>query len=217
MFHDIFYTQFERLDNGHIESTELHITPLDYHFQSGDAIHALIDYDRTYERLFEPFQISPGVILMPGEYHNNRFKTTIATARKRRMTAFVNASYGDFWSGNAEQISTTVTYKLPPKFNFSIAANQTFAHLPEGDFIARIITSNIDFAVSPFLSFTNLLQYDNRSDNLGWQSRVRWTLQPGRDLFLVFNQGWIQDPMGGFRFSAQDTKVSTKFQYTFRF
>ena len=217
MFHDIFYTQFERLDNGHIESTELHITPLDYHFQSGDAVHALFDYDRTYERLFEPFQISPGVVLQPGAYHNNRFKTTIASARKRSVTAFVNASYGDFWSGTAEQISTTVTYKLPPKFNFSIAANQTFAHLPEGDFIARIITSNIDFAVSPFLSFTNLIQYDNRSDNLGWQSRVRWTLQPGRDLFIVFNQGWLQDPMGGFRFQAQDTKVSTKFQYTFRF
>lgn len=217
MFHDVFYTQFERLDNGHLESTEFHVTPLDYHFKSGDAIHAIFDYDRTYERLFEPFQISPGVYLQPGEYRNHRFKTTVATARKRRLTAFVNTSYGDFWSGTAERISATVTYKLPPKFNFSIAVNQTFAHLPEGDFIARIITSNIDFAVSPFLAFTNLIQYDNRSDNLGWQSRVRWTLQPGRDLFIIFNQGWIQDSMGGFRFQAQDTKVSTKFQYTFRF
>lgn len=217
MFHDVFYTQFERLDNGHLESSEFHITPLDWHFKSGDAIHAIVDYDRTYERLFEPFQISPDVFLQPGEYHNHRFKTTLSTARKRRLTASLNATYGDFWSGTAERISTTLTYKLPPKFNFSIAANQTFAHLPEGDFIARTITSNIDFAVSPFLSFTNLVQYDNRSDNLGWQSRLRWTLQPGRDLFLVFNQGWLQDPMGGFRFHAQDTKVSTKFQYTFRF
>ncbi len=217
MFHDIFYTQFNRLDNGHIESTELHITPLDWHFNSGDSIHAIFDYDRTYERLFEPFQIAPGVILQPGEYHNNRWKTTVASARKRNFVGFVNASYGDFWSGTAEQISATFTFKLPPKFNFSIAANQTFAHLPEGDFIARILTSNIDYSISPFLSFTNLVQYDNRSDNLGLQSRIRWTITPGRDLFVVFNQGWLQDPMGGFRFQSQDTKVSTKFQYTFRF
>ena len=128
-----------------------------------------------------------------------------------------SASVGDFWSGTAEQVSATLTYKLPPKFNISLAANQTFAHLPEGNFITRVITSNIDYAVSPFLSFTNLIQYDNRSRNLGWQSRMRWTIQPGRDLFLVFNQGWIQDPMGGFSFQVQDTKVSTKFQYTFRF
>lgn len=217
MFHDIFYTEFENLENGLVESREFHVTPLDWHFNSGDSIHAIADYDRTYERLFEPFQISPGVILQPGEYTNNRYKATIATARKRRLTASINVNYGDFWSGTAEQISTTFTYKLPPKFNASFAANQTFAHLPEGNFITRIFTTNVDYAVSPFLSFSNLIQYDNRSHNLGWQSRMRWTLQPGRDLFLVFNQGWIQDPMGGFNFQAQDTKVSTKFQYTFRF
>ena len=217
MFHDIFYTEFENLDNGMVESRELHITPLDWHFRSGDSVHAFGDYDRTYERLFTPFQISPGVILQPGEYTNNRYKFTFASARKRQVTAFVSGSVGDFWSGTAEQVSATLTYKLPPKFNISLAANQTFARLPEGNFITRVITSNIDYAVSPFLSFTNLIQYDNRSRNLGWQSRMRWTIQPGRDLFLVFNQGWIQDPMGGFSFQAQDTKVSTKFQYTFRF
>lgn len=147
----------------------------------------------------------------------NRYKATVASARKRRLSAFLTTSFGDYWSGTAEQISATLTFKTPPKFNFSLGANQTFAHLPEGDFIARIITSNIDFSVSPFLSFTNLIQYDNRSDNLGWQSRMRWTLQPGRDLFIVFNQGWLQDPAGGLRFQSQDTKVSIKFQYTFRF
>ncbi len=217
MFHDIFYTRFERLDTGQLESSEWHVTPLDWHFFSGDSVHALVDYDRVFERLFEPFEISPGVVLQPGDYRFNRFRTTIASARKRRLSAFVSAIYGDFWSGTAEQISSTVTFKLPPRFNFTLAANQTFAHLPEGDFIARILTSNIDYSISPFLTFSNLIQYDNRSDNLGWQSRVRWTLQPGRDLFIVFNQGWLQDPAGGFRFQAKDTKVSTKFQYTFRF
>ena len=217
MFHDIFYTEFENLDNGLVESREFHVTPLDWHFKSGDSVHAFGDYDRTYERLFEPFQISPGVILQPGEYTNNRYGFNFASARKRRATFSIRGSVGDFWSGTAERISSTFTYKLPPKFNFSLAANQTFAHLPEGAFITRIYTANIDYSVSPFLSFTNLIQYDNRSRNLGWQSRMRWTLQPGRDLFVVFNQGWLQNPLGGFHFQSQDTKIATKFQYTFRF
>ena len=68
--------------------------------------------------------------------------------------------------------------------------------------------------LSPSLSFSNLIQYDNRSRNLGWQSRVRWTLQPGNDLFFAFNQGWIQEEGEGdrYRFRTQDTKISTKFQ-----
>jgi hypothetical protein len=67
------------------------------------------------------------------------------------------------------------------------------------------------------LSFSNFVQYDNESRDLGWQSRVRWILRPGNDLFLVFSQGWLQNPRGGFHFSPGDTKLSTKVQYTFRF
>ena len=52
---------------------------------------------------------------------------------------------------------------------------------------------------------------------MGWQSRVRWTLQPGSDLFFAFNQGWIHEDGGNLRFRTQDSKVSAKFQYSFRF
>ena len=124
---------------------------------------------------------------------------------------------GDFWSGSAEEITTSLTYKMPPWFTFTARANQTFVDLPEGKFIARILTSTLSFAVSPRLSFSNLLQYDNRSRNLGWQSRMRWTLKPGNDLFLSLNQGWIHDNITTLRFIEQDTKVAAKFQYTFRF
>jgi hypothetical protein len=43
---------------------------------------------------------------------------------------------------------------------------------------------NASYSASPRLSFFNVLQYDNRSRDLGWQSRVRWTLQPGNDLYV---------------------------------
>jgi hypothetical protein len=99
----------------------------------------------------------------------------------------------------------------------SASTNQTFARLPEGNFIARIFTSSVSYAASPSLSLSNLVQYDNRSRNLGWQSRVRWTLQPGNDLFFAFNQGWIQEAGDNLRFRTEDSKVSAKFQYSFRF
>jgi hypothetical protein len=67
------------------------------------------------------------------------------------------------------------------------------------------------------VSLSNLIQYDSLSRNLSWQSRGRWTLQPGNDVFLVFNQGWIQEDPDRVRFRAQDSKVSAKFQYTTRF
>jgi len=114
-------------------------------------------------------------------------------------------------------VTTSLTYKLPPRFTLGLSTNQTFARLPEGNFIARIFTSSVNYAASPTLSLSNLVQFDNRSRNLGWQSRIRWTLQPGNDLFFAFRQGWIQEDGGNDRFRTQDSKVSAKAQYSVRF
>lgn len=94
--------------------------------------------------------------------------------------------------------------------------NLTFAHLPQGGFIARIFSMQVGYALSPFLSTSSVVQYDNLSRSLGWQSRLRWIQRPGNDAFLVFSQGWAQDTAGGFRFSSADKKLSAKLQYTMR-
>jgi hypothetical protein len=74
-----------------------------------------------------------------------------------------------------------------------------------------------NYSFTPFLSVTNFVQYDNESRNLGWQSSFRWITKPGNDLFLVFNQGWLQNERGGFNFRSAGTRLSGKIQYTFRF
>jgi hypothetical protein len=218
MFHDVFYTRFTRLDNNEVESWDLYVTLLDWHFKSGDSWHGIFDFNPTYERLFEPFRISPGVILAPGEYRFTRFKHNLGSfAAKRRLSGQAQLLWGNYWSGKAEQVTAGITYKLPPHFTISLNTNQTFARLPEGHFTARIHTANIALAVSPRVSFSNLIQYDNRSRNLGWQSRVRWTLRPGNDFFFAFNQGWIHEEGDQVRFRTEDSRVSAKFQYSMRF
>jgi hypothetical protein len=216
-FHDIYYTHFERLDNGKVESYELYITPLDWHFYSGDSLHALADVSHRFERLFEPFRIAPGVILPVGDYRFTRSKFVVSTARKRPLSGSLNVGWGEYWSGHAEEVSLSLTYKLPPWITASVRTRQTFTHLPEGDFTARVHSATLNLTLSRTLTFSNLVQYDNRSRILGWQSRMRWTIKPGSDLFLSFNQGWEHDNSGRFSFYPTESKVSVKLQYTFRF
>jgi hypothetical protein len=219
MFHDLYFTQFTNLDTNQVESWDLYIAPFDWHLRSGDSVHAIFDVNPTFERLFETFEIAPGVFLPPGDYRFTRFRSNAMTAARRRLSGSFSIGSGTYWSGNAEQVTASLTFRLPPRFTASASTNQTFARLPEGRFIARIFTSNIGYTASPRLSFSNLVQFDNRSRNLGWQSRIRWTLRPGNDLFVAFNQGWIQeeDDNRSLRFRVQDSKVSAKFQYSHRF
>jgi hypothetical protein len=217
MFHDVYFTRFTRLDNGQLESQYLYATLIDWHFNTGDSMHSLMDIDYSYELLFAPFTISPGVVLPPGIYQFTRFRNTFTSAPQRRLSGTFNYSFGEYWSGTAQIVATGLTFKMPPRFSIAFNTNQTFARLPQGNFVARIISSQVNYSVSPLLTFSNLVQYDNLSRNVGWQSRVRWTLRAGNDLFFVFGQGWLQEDTGGYNFSAQEIKVSTKLQYTFRF
>ena len=217
MFHDVFYTRFTRLDNGLVETWKLYFTIVDWHLNSGDSLHSLFDLNPTYERLFEPFEISPGVVLPAGEYRFTPMRIFFTSAQKRKLQGSIGLTFGNFWSGTAKTVQTGLRYQVPPKFSISLNSNQTFAQLPEGSFIARIFSTQVNFAVSPFLSFSNLVQFDNRSGNLGLQSRVRWTLEPGNDVFFIFGQGWIQELGGFYDFRQQNSRMATKLQYTFRF
>jgi hypothetical protein len=54
--------------------------------------------------------------------------------------------------------------------------------------VTRLFALRADWSVSPLLTFFNLVQFDNETANPGWQSRVRWIVRPGDDVFLVFGQ-----------------------------
>ena len=217
MQHDVFYTRFTRLDNGLVETSNLYVTLVDWHLNSGDSLHSLFDANVTYERLFEPFEISPGVVLPASEYRFTPWRIFFTSAQKRRIQGSIGFNFGNFWSGTAKMIQTGLSYKFPPYFSISLNTNQTFASLPQGSFIARIYSSRVDYAASPFLSVSSLIQFDNLSGNLGLQSRVRWTIEPGNDVFFIFGQGWVQDLERGYDFRRQDSRLAMKFQYTIRF
>jgi hypothetical protein len=92
---------------------------------------------------------------------------------------------------------------------------QFFVNLPQGSFRTRLALYKLDYAFTPFLSLSNFIQYDTDSRNLGFQSRLRWIVTPGNELFFVVNQGWEQNSLD--RFEAVQTNVRAKLNYTFRF
>lgn len=219
MFNEMFFTQYRRNDlargTSTIESWRFFTAPINWDFNSGDRVEA--NWAPQFEHLFQPFEIADGIVLPPGDYRFTRYRAEFNTAAKRPWEFGATWWFGGFYSGHADQISAEFTYKFAPHFRLAVQTEQTFARLKEGSFVARIYSLRADYAFSPLLSLSNLVQFDNESHNLGWQSRVRWILKPGNDLFVVFNQGWLQNERGGYNFRAAGTKLAGKLQYTFRF
>lgn len=215
MFNEFSFTAYRRNDVGSIESWRLFTAPVNWEFNSGDRFE--FNWVPTFERLFVPFEIADGVNLKPGDYNFTRYRLEFETAAKRPWQAEVTWWFGTWWSGRADELFADLLFKFGPRFQAGINMEQTFAELPEGNFVARVWALRADYAFSPFFTVANFIQYDNESRNLGWQSRIRWILRPGNDFFLVFNHGWEQEPRGGLRFRNAGTRIVGKLQYTFRF
>ena len=188
---------------------------LNYVLNSGDMYE--FNYAPQFERLFEPFKLPGGIVLPPGDYRFTRWRLQFHTASKRPWKYDATWWFGTYWSGRADEVNTSFQYKLAPHFQASLSLNQTFARLREGSFVTRIMTLQANYSFSPFVTLSNLVQFDNQSRNLGWQSRIRWIVRPGSELFFVFNQGWLQDDRGGFNLHRGERGIASKLQYTFRF
>ncbi len=121
--------------------------------------------------------------------------------------------WGTFYTGNIRTLAFGFTWKPGPHLRLEARTERNDVHLTEGDFTTRLFELRADFGFSPDISWANLVQYDNESGILGFQSRFRWILRPGNDLFLVYNRGWqdLED-----KFVPAFDRGSVKFQYTFR-
>jgi hypothetical protein len=69
--------------------------------------------------------------------------------------------------------------------------------------------------VSSQLAFGPRLR-EPQSAVIGWQSRFRWIVTPGNDLYIVYIHNWLDDPVAG-RAYTLDRRLASKILYTRRF
>ena len=79
------------------------------------------------------------------------------------------------------------------------------------------MSSQLQYTVSPLLTFSSLTQYDNWSKNLGWQGRLRGRRAPATTSSWSSITAGSRTELGGYRFRSADNKMSAKMQYTVRF
>ena len=93
-----------------------------------------------------------------------------------------------------------------------------FGHLPQGNFVQRLWQLQGAYAWSPNLVLSSFIQYDTESQNVGTNTRLRWTIKPGKDLFIVWNRGWQRLVLSPSETSIvpQSDVIAVKLPWTFR-
>jgi Domain of unknown function (DUF5916)/Carbohydrate family 9 binding domain-like len=188
------------------------VSPLGFQTESGDK--ANFQWIPQFERLDEPFEIQPGVAIPPGDYRYTAWMTEIETAARRRWVAQAEVRWGSFYDGDLTRVEARLSLKPSAHLLVGVEGEWSRGELPAGRFTAKVAAGRLDVNFSPDLGWANLVQYDSDSRELGFQSRLRWRLRPGSDLFVVFNRGWVHEPDGTYR--PYFDRGSAKIQHTFR-
>ena len=200
------------LDN-RVESWFVAISPFEVELDSGDMFE--IGVMPQFERLTYEFPISRDVTIPMGEYRFTRYGASIATATKRRWVINFEAEFGNFYSGTRRDLNIELLLKPSSHLLLGLKAERADIDLEEGKFFTQLFSARADINFSPNATWANIVQYDNESRMLGFQTRFRWIIQPGNDLFLILNRGWEKDLDR--RYVSVFDRGTAKLQYTFRF
>ena len=174
---------------GNTETWRVFVAPINFETQPGDHYEA--NWAPEFQRLTEPFQIAPGVVIPPGSYQFNRYRVQIDSSSSRPLSAGALVWFGQFYDGDLTQVQAYVKWtEGSGHLQLDLSAENDYGYLPEGNFILRLWQLKTVYAFDPKLVFAAYFQYDSESENLGMNARVRWTIDPGKDLFVVWNRGW---------------------------
>ena len=74
-----------------------------------------------------------------------------------------------------------------PLLTIEFSGERNVGDLSHGPFSQTLSGSRVRVNISPDLSVSTYVQYDTDSDSVGTNTRLRWTLRPQADLFVVYN------------------------------
>ncbi len=134
------------------------------------------------------------------------------------MAVRPRVEWGGFLSGTRRELAFDIGIRPRPGVTINLTNEWNRVALTEGTFSTRLHRAIIDTQFSPFMYLVNNVQYDSVSRGLGWQSRFRWIVQPGNDVFLIYTHNWIDDRLDpNQRFRTLDRRGAAKVVYTKRF
>jgi hypothetical protein len=153
---------------------------------------------------------------MGAEYDFTRFQARLGTTNRRVLSVNARTETGGFYSGSRRVVAIGLSARLRPGYLVSLNSELNRVELDEGSFTTRLYRLVGEAQFSPRMALVNNVQYDSQSAVLGWQSRFRWILRPGNDLYFVYTHNWLDDPLRA-RFATLDKRFATKVVYTHRF
>ena len=171
-----------------VETANVVITPLELTSDVSDVARLLYRHD--FEKPLEDFSLGQGLVIPANEYHFDAVELGFTASPHRPVSGEVEVRAGTFYDGYQTRVDTSLSWR--PSRHLVFAPEYQVRYLAglsghSGTIHLARLRVNVQFTAD--VSWVTLAQWDNGSHEMGINTRFRWIIEDGRELFLVLNQG----------------------------
>ncbi len=205
---------FTQNQAGKQESMTYHFFTAEGIFQSGD--HFVVDLHRSFERLFEPFEIRPTITIPVGSYRSWDGVFFFNGAPQRRISGqlFRYRYERGFFAGDHHEFRVQPQIALNDTLSLNAGYALDVVNMPWGDFTSHVINNRVNYAFSNRWLTSATIQYSNLRKLVNYRFRLNYIYRPGDDLFMIYNEGRnVAEHADGFL----GRSIMVKWTYSFDF
>ncbi|MCP4654116.1 MAG: carbohydrate binding family 9 domain-containing protein [bacterium] len=143
-------------------------------------------FNRT-EVLVHDFEVSPGVIIPPGQYDFQNYFIGIQAVPGKAVWPAARLIGGDYYDGTFKTVILIAVIRPMTGLDSRIDYEHTEVDLPRGEFEVDLVTARATYAFSPRTSFRALVQW-RRDDNFDANLLFRWIYKPGTAFYVAYDE-----------------------------
>jgi len=146
-----------------------------------------VEANDYFERLLRPFEASRGVFIPPNGYDFHDVITSYAFGQQRPVSGTLTLQAGRFYDGTIRATSfTAARVAVTNRWSVEPTVSLNRVNLSVGQFTTSLLRARSDFAFTPRMFVSGLVQYSSADRAFSTNLRFRWEYQLGSELFLVY-------------------------------
>jgi hypothetical protein len=164
-------------------------------FKSGAQVNVVPFVYKT-DLLFYAWNIADHITIPQGEYFMYAPTLYINSPQKTNVRGDVSAEFLDFYGGERITVAPALTYIFGRHLTTQLLYEMNRIRFPnrfsdngDGLYLSHLVSLNVSVFFSSKFSVKVLSQYDNLSNSLGSNLRLRYNPREGTDLYIVYNSG----------------------------
>lgn len=174
--------------NNELETRDLRFV-IGGEFKSGKVFRQFTcQIQRTFDRLYEDFEIRESITIPTGKYNFTSSKALISTDNSKMISGMFAVNFGDFFKGERRGFEISADFRPSGRFRFQPQYEFNRVILENKTFDVNLFGAHVAYSFSTALYARLLAQWNSDQNLISTNFLVNYIYRPGSNFYLVFNQ-----------------------------